>query len=236
MNEQKNENVPPRSQKKPGFWKTLFAKRWTFPALYLGAAALIIGFVVAETQEALPFKKGAQPAPQEQGSVTTDPAKLPDTAPVTASQTLIWPVSDRDGAEAKVTMAFYDETKDQKSQANSIIKFENNFYTQNGVVVGRKDDKPFTVVAAASGTVTGVQADPLMGHTVRIAHDNGYETYYASLADIVVKEGDKVVQGQDIGKSGNNRLEADQKNHLHFEVKKDGKNIDPQSVLPKRGE
>ncbi|WP_040393792.1 M23 family metallopeptidase [Effusibacillus pohliae] len=222
------QNMAPRSQKKPGFWRTLFAKRWTFPAIYLGAAALIIGLVVAQVKDVK--LKDAQPAPNNTGSAVTDPGKLPDSAPATAGQKLIWPVS-ADDTEAKVTMAFYDPSKDEKTQAASILKYDNNFYTQNGVVIGRKDDKPFTVVAAASGTVTRVEADPLMGQVVEIKHDNGYVTYYASLDKVEVKEGDKVNQGQPIAKSGNNKLEADQKNHLHFEVKKDGKNVNPETEI-----
>ncbi|WP_200758059.1 M23 family metallopeptidase [Effusibacillus dendaii] len=233
MNEEKNQlqNLAPRSQKKPGFWKTLFAKRWTFPALYLGAAAVIIGIVVAGTQ--YKHQEGATPAPQ--GNVLTDPSAGTDTQPVTAGQNLIWPMA-ADGTDAQVTMSFYDDSKDEKTKANSIVRFDNNFYTQNGVVIGRKDDKPFSVVAAASGTVTRVENDPLMGQVVEIAHDNGYVTYYASLQNVQVKQGDKVVQSQPIGQSGNNKLEADQKNHLHFEVKKDSKYINPQSVLPPRGQ
>ncbi|MFC4769499.1 peptidoglycan DD-metalloendopeptidase family protein [Effusibacillus consociatus] len=230
MNQENKEtqNLAPRSQKKPGFFKSLFAKRWTFPAIYLGAAALIIGLVVAQTQDAKPFND-AEKTPE--GTAVTDSGNSSDTAPVTANQELAWPVAQQDEKEVQVTMSFYDETKDEKSQAKSIVKYDNNFYTQNGVVIGRKDDKPFTVVAAASGTVSRVENDPLMGQLVEIKHDNGYVTYYASLSDIKVKEGDKVVQGADIAKSGNNRIEADQKNHLHFEVKKDGKNVDPEKAI-----
>lgn len=232
MSDQKNQtqNLTPRSQKKPGFWKTLFAKRWTFPAIYLGAAALIIGIVVAQTMNGTPKQPEATPPSGTMTNTDNQEAQTTNTAPQ-----WIWPMA-ADGQEATVTMKFYDQTKDEKTQAKSIIQYDNNFFTQNGVVIGRKDDKAFTVTAAASGTVSRVEADPLMGYVVVIQHDNGYESYYASLSDVEVKEGDKVVQSQPIAKSGNNRFEADQKNHLHFEVKKDGKQIDPESVLPKRGE
>jgi stage II sporulation protein Q len=230
MNQENKETqkLAPRSQKNPGFFKNLFAKRWTFPALYLGAAALIIGLVVAQTVDTQPAKN-AEKGP-EGTNVATDINKDP-AAPANAGQKLIWPVSLKDGAEAQVTMAFYDPAKDAQSQQSSIVKFENNFFTQNGVVIGRKDDKPFTVVAAASGTVTKRENHALMGEVVEITHENGYVTYYASLTDVNVKQGDKVIQGQDIAKSGTNKLEADQKNHLHFEVKKDGKNLDPQTEI-----
>lgn len=232
MSEEKNQaqNLTPRSQKKPGFWKTLFAKRWTFPAIYLGAAALIIGIVVAQTMNGTP--KQPEAAPPSGTMTNTD---NPGAVTTNSAQQWTWPLAN-DGQEATVTMKFFDQTKDEKTQAQSIIQYDNNFYTQNGVVMGRKDDKQFTVLTAASGTVERVEADPLMGNVVVIKHDNGYETYYASLGEVEVKQGDKVVQSQPIGKSGNNRIEADQQNHLHFEVMKDGKNVDPESVLPKRGE
>lgn len=232
MNQEKKEtqNLAPRSQKKPGFFKNLFAKRWTFPALYLGAAALIIGIVVAQTQHALPFKSADKIPPGDTGTTATEQPKLPDSSPVAAAPKLAWPVGE-DGKEASVTMAFYDKTKDQKAQADSLIKYDNSYYTQNGVVIGRKDDKPFTVLAAAAGKVTRVESDPLMGQLVEITHDGGYVTYYASLSEIEVKEGQPVKQGVPIAKSGNNLLENGQKNHLHFEVKKNGENVDPQKEI-----
>lgn len=229
MTQEKNQSTAQRSQKKPGFWKTLFGKRWTFPAIYLGAAALIIGIVVAQqmgTSESKPEAK-----PQQTGQANP---KAPDSVNANAGQKLIWPVSMTDGVDAKVTMSAFDPTKDEKANASSILKYDNTYLPQNGVVVGRQDDKSFTVVAAAAGTVKSIEQDPLMGNVVVVSHDNGYETYYASLSDITVKKGDQVIQGQDLAKSGNNLLEADQKNHLHFEVKKDGQNVNPETELPKR--
>jgi stage II sporulation protein Q len=49
-----------------------------------------------------------------------------------------------------------------------------------------------------------------------------------------VTKGMNVLKGQPIAKSGNNRFEKAEKNHLHFEVRKDGKAVNPNSVLPKR--
>ncbi|GIM45683.1 hypothetical protein DNHGIG_12320 [Collibacillus ludicampi] len=231
QNQSNHEGLTPRSETKPSVWRAFFAKRWMYPVVYLGSAALIIGLMYAKSQDAFPFSKSQTDMPNHlsQGDNTTVPS-----APVNAPQ-WVWPVGE-DGQSANVTMNFFDDTKDKAAQAASLLKFNDTFYTQNGIVMGLKNDKPFTVVAAASGKVTSVEDNPLLGKAVEITHDNGYVTYYASLAEVDVKEGDAVLQGQPIGKSGNNKLEASQKNHLHFEVKKDGKNVDPMTVLPMRGD
>jgi stage II sporulation protein Q len=229
---QNHEGQTSRSENKPSFWRTYFAKRWTYPVIYLGSAALIIGLMYAKSQDAFPFSKSHNETPNptaQGGTALPTPA-----APVNAPQ-WVWPVGE-DGQDVNVTMNFFDDSKDKAAQAASLLKFNDTFYTQNGIVMGLKNDKTFTVVAAASGKVTRVEDNPLLGKAVEITHDNGYVTYYASLSTVDVKEGDAILQGQPLGKSGNNKLEASQKNHLHFEVKKDGKNVDPISVLPMRGD
>lgn len=89
------------------------------------------------------------------------------------------------------------------------------------------------VSACAAGTVQSVWQDNEMGLCVQIAHDNGYESVYAGLSNAAyVKAGDPVAQGQTIGHVGNGVLaESDALPHLHFEMLKNGKPIDPLSVF-----
>ena len=90
------------------------------------------------------------------------------------------------------------------------------------------------VLSAQDGTVTKVVEDQLMGLTVTIEHSSGLETVYASLESVAeeIKEGANVLQGQTIGAVGNSAAsEATDGAHLHFEVIKDGKNVNPQSYL-----
>ena len=69
------------------------------------------------------------------------------------------------------------------------------------------------------------------GTTVLIDHGAGWQTLYAHLAGFDVREGDCVTFGAIIGKVGSTGLVAGPK--LHFEVHRDGKPIDPQSIGPK---
>lgn len=90
-----------------------------------------------------------------------------------------------------------------------------------------------TVLSASSGTVTSVTDDPLMGTTVTIRHDGGYETTYANLqARPNVEAGETVSAGQIIGAVGRTAAaESAQGPHLHFAVTKDGVPVDPGEYL-----
>ena len=75
--------------------------------------------------------------------------------------------------------------------------------------------------------------DVLDGTYVVIDHEDGYQTRYYSLAeDVKVKKGDKVQKGQLLGTMAATRgSESLAGNHLHFEMSKDGVDIDPLTVL-----
>ena len=90
-----------------------------------------------------------------------------------------------------------------------------------------------TVLAACSGTVLAVEDDPMMGTTVTIGHDGGYQTTYASLqSQPTVEAGDTVFAGQIIGAVGTTaKAESGQSPHLHFSVTKDGDAVDPEEFL-----
>lgn len=90
-----------------------------------------------------------------------------------------------------------------------------------------------TVLSASSGTVSAVTDDPLMGTTVTIRHDGGYETTYANLqARPNVEAGETVSAGQIIGAVGRTAAaESAQGPHLHFSVTKDGQPVDPNEYL-----
>ena len=76
------------------------------------------------------------------------------------------------------------------------------------------------VLAADGGTVEKVQdlGGSSYGKYILINHGNNYKTWYAHLSEFGVKEGDKVSQGQVIGKSGSTGNSTGP--HLHFEARK----------------
>lgn len=90
------------------------------------------------------------------------------------------------------------------------------------VVVGTQ------VKSAITGTVIEVQKNNAsFGNFVRIKNSD-IVTTYAHCSTIKVKEGDKVKQGDIIALSGNTGKTSGP--HLHFEVKKDGRLIDPEKL------
>ena len=89
------------------------------------------------------------------------------------------------------------------------------------------------IFSAASGVVTKVMKQANYGLTVEVDHRNGYVTRYAHTAKVLVKKGDIVKQGQVIAKIGSTGRSTGP--HLHFEVLKNGKSINPSNLLePKK--
>ncbi len=103
--------------------------------------------------------------------------------------------------------------------------------THDGIDI--KADAGTQVLAASSGTVLSVADDDLMGTTVVISHDGGYETTYSNLQSVPTVAPEQYVSaGQVIGAVGETSLaEAGMTPHLHFSVTKDGAAIDPQEFL-----
>lgn len=211
---------------------SFFAKRWTFPVIYLAASVLIVGLMYAKSQNAAPYDvKKTTETPKVAGP--TIPSTDTPAAPTSTAPSFQWPVGEG-GNDAGISMDFYRDDATEAEKEASLISYENSFIANEGVNLGLKNDASFTVVSAAKGTVLSVTEDPLMGQTIEIQHEGGYTTYYASLTSIDVQKGAQVLAGQPIAKTGNNRLEKDEKNHLHFELRKDGKAVDPNTVLPKK--
>ena len=90
-----------------------------------------------------------------------------------------------------------------------------------------------TVLAACNGCVLAVEDDALMGTTVILEHDGGYQTTYANLqSNPPVVAGDFVSAGQIIGAVGSSAAaESAQDPHLHFAVTKDGEAVNPHEFL-----
>ena len=96
-----------------------------------------------------------------------------------------------------------------------------------------KADKTSVIKSAADGIVRSIINDPRYGLTVIVEHDDGYETVYSNLltAEFVV-EGEEIKQGQTIGTAGNTAsFESNMECHLHFELLKNGKYLDPSIYL-----
>lgn len=81
------------------------------------------------------------------------------------------------------------------------------------------------VIAVAAGVVTKVGAQAGYGELVEIQHGSGYVTRYAHNAEVLVKAGERVTQGQTIAKMGSSGRSTGP--HVHFEVLRNGKTVNP---------
>jgi murein DD-endopeptidase MepM/ murein hydrolase activator NlpD len=89
------------------------------------------------------------------------------------------------------------------------------------------------VRAAAAGTVLFAGEDPRQfGKLVVVDHPGGYQTAYAFLSRITVKEGDDVSAGERVGLVGNTGMAKGYE--LHFEIRQDDRPVDPGGFLPPR--
>ena len=129
------------------------------------------------------------------------------------------PVDGKIGMDFTMDSLIYSETLEE-------------WTSHRGIDILSKENQE--VKAALAGEVVEVYEDPLWGIVIIIDHGNGFMTKYANLSNKeMVKEGSKVTKGQVISKVGNSAsIEMMEKAHIHFEVIKDGVNMDPKNYLP----
>jgi lipoprotein NlpD len=168
---------------------------------------------LAEMQRAENGKDAASPAPAP--ATTVARATVPTPAPAApaapalsgddASLSWVWP------AEGKV-VATFDEGKNK------------------GVDISGKAGQQ--VVAAGAGKVmyagSGIRG---YGNLVIVKHSNNLLSAYAHNRAILVKEGQSVSKGQMIAEMGDSDTDAVK---LHFEIRQQGKPVDPSRFLPNR--
>jgi murein DD-endopeptidase MepM/ murein hydrolase activator NlpD len=81
------------------------------------------------------------------------------------------------------------------------------------------------VTSVAAGLVTFAGEKAGYGWMVEINHGNGLATRYCHNEKLLVKQGDMVAKGQDVALMGSTGHSTGP--HLHFEVLKDGNQVDP---------
>lgn len=84
------------------------------------------------------------------------------------------------------------------------------------------------VYSAKGGRVIYAGFASGFGNMVVVAHNKGYVSKYAHLSKIAIKNGVRIAAQQVIGQVGNTGISTGP--HLHFEVWKNGKPIDPRDV------
>lgn len=97
----------------------------------------------------------------------------------------------------------------------------------HGIDFAGKEGSP--VVAVAAGVVTWAQDRYGYGNLVEINHGNGYRTRYGHNKELLVAVGDRVDRGQPIALMGSTGRSTGP--HVHFEVIRDGRTIDPRQFI-----
>ncbi len=87
------------------------------------------------------------------------------------------------------------------------------------------------VIASSSGTVSFVGYSNIFGNYVIIKHSGGYQTLYGHLSKILAAKGQWVSQGTRVGLVGSTGYSTGP--HLHFTVFKNGKLVDPMTLIKK---
>lgn len=85
------------------------------------------------------------------------------------------------------------------------------------------------IYASADGVVQQAGRSGGYGNLVELSHGKGIDTRYAHLSSIAVKPGERVRQGQLIGKMGSTGRSTG--THLHFEIRVDGRAVNPRPFL-----
>ena len=159
-----------------------------------------------------PTEKPAEPSP------TPTPSAGEDDEVSAKDPLYVWPVN------GQVAVAF-------SSDELTYDKTMGDWRTHRGIdieaALGSK------VCAITDGTVKEVRQDDLMGTTVVVDHADGYQSIYSNLqAKPSVSAGQKVTCGEVLGAVGESALgEWGVVSHLHLAVLKDGKAVDPATVL-----
>jgi len=158
----------------------------------------------------------AQPAPVPAATPLPAPAAMPATPVATPAAT-------------PDAVADYDGRWVWPTRGRLLRSYQSSGRGKKGIDIGGHDGQP--VKAAANGKVVYAGSGLVgYGRLIIIKHNENLLSAYGHNSKLLVSEGDQVRAGQQIaemGSSGTNRT------GLYFEVRKDGKPVDPLRYLPK---
>lgn len=203
--------------------KKLKLKPYVIPSLYI-LIITIFSISAMSTFEDIPEE-------EEQIKYVSNVIFSNDTPVISADSKTVMITRPYIDTDVKIGKNFYNYKADEETQNNSIVNYENTYIQNSGVDYVKKD--AFQVISILDGTVVSVNSNELLGNTIEIQHDKNLISVYQSLSTLTVKEGDTVVQGQIIGKSGGCKLNNDLGNHLHFELFKEGQVVNPEEYYNK---
>jgi lipoprotein NlpD len=171
------------------------------------------------TQRPLPAQS-ANP----KGAATAPPSPVPAPSPVASPS-----VPPTSGNPTPAVPSTEDAPAFAWPASGSLLSGFDDARNKGLDIQGKAGD---AVYAAADGRVvyagSGLRG---YGNLIILKHNNTYLTAYAHNQSLLVKEDQEVQRGQKIAEMGNS--DADQVK-LHFEIRKQGKPVDPARLLPPR--
>lgn len=147
---------------------------------------------------------------------------------VSTSPSIVKPYLD---SSVAIYKSFYDYQAEASNQENAIILYEGTYMQNSGVDYA--SENVFDVISVLDGTVIEVSDNEILGKTIEVRHSNDIISVYQSLSEVNVKEGDTVVQGQVLAKSGTSNINKEVNNHLHFELYYKGSIVNPEEYYNK---
>jgi stage II sporulation protein Q len=223
------EKQPSRGSKLTRFFK----KRWVFPAVYIASAALILTAVLwyqnSSTDNAIDSEKFEYNATDVPGDGFKEPAVEVNRS----MENVTLPLAGADRDNAVIQKKFYDDNAKAEEQEAALVVYKNQYHPNTGIDIMVSESEDFDVLAALSGTVTKVQEDSLLGNVIEIQHADDVVTHYSSIKGMKVKLGDEVEQGQALATAGQSLFNEEAGTHVHFEIRKNGIPVNPESYLDK---
>lgn len=134
--------------------------------------------------------------------------------PVKKELTFIWPLEGENVLEYAKDKLVYSETLKE-------------WITHTGVDI--KGEEAVPIKASADGKIKDKKVDPRYGNTIIIEHSDGYKTIYSNLSTLdLIEINQEIKQGEIIsGVGAGYGFEAEEGPHIHFEIIRDGENINP---------
>jgi len=188
------------------------------------------------TVPANPTKPAVQPeVARPSAAVSTPTTASTSTSGAAASTAGTTPITKTTATEPPLIASSGSKNADGlawrwPTNGHVVATFAAGDQTRQGIGIAGNSGQP--VLAAADGEVV-YSGSGLIGYgeLVILKHNAVYVSVYGHNRKRLVSEGDKVRAGQPIAEMGRSGATRDM---LHFEIRKNGKPVDPMGFLPKR--
>jgi len=177
-----------------------------------------------QPQETVSAAPDVKPAPQ----AVRKPAKKPAPRPVTPAAKPA-PVAPVPARATSPVAALYDGKWVWPTRGRVLRGFQPKSNGKKGIDIGGHHAQP--VKAAAGGRVVYAGSGLVgYGRLIIVKHNENLLSAYGHNSKLLVAEGDQVKAGDMIAKMGNSGTD---RTALYFEIRKDGKPVNPMQYLPR---